>query len=180
VKLTDATTSVPDRADPAVRGEDGNLTNRARAEFGRAAVDVGTPDRGFNDARTDAIDTLANIAHWLAANGSEPRAAFGAALDHFEDEVETVEERTVQILTDAGLDTRLHHTGGGIWVAEVRSEAIPGRHVWVTDSEGDEAGPFLVGAYPDAEGQAWVEHLSGACTEAELVDRVRRGLTEPA
>ena len=93
-------------------------------------------------------------------------------------DVETIEQRAVGLLRAAGLDAYLHHTGGGVWVAEVRAEANPDRHVWVTDSEGDAAGPFLVGTYPDSEGQAWFEALSGACSEDELVDRVRRGLSD--
>lgn len=91
-----------------------------------------------------------------------------------------VEEQALSILQDADFNAHLHHTATGIWVAEVTSPQIPGRSVWVTDSEGAEGGPFLVGTYPDADGEPWFQALSDAFTETELVDRVRRGLAESA
>ena len=91
--------------------------------------------------------------------------------------LESAEARAIRILRAKGIDSHLHHTGGGVWVAEVQSTTIPGRTVWVTDSEGHDDGPFLVGAYPDSEGQEWIELLSGACSEGELVERVLRGLS---
>jgi hypothetical protein len=47
------------------------VDNERRASFGRAAVDVGTPDVGKNGAdldgvRTDVVDTIANALHYLA------------------------------------------------------------------------------------------------------------------
>jgi len=91
--------------------------------------------------------------------------------------LETAEARAVRILRANGMDARLHHTGGGIWVAEIRSQRIPDRVVWITDSEGDEQGPFLVGVYPsaDVEGEA-IDSLSGVCSEVGLVAKVRGGL----
>ena len=92
--------------------------------------------------------------------------------------LETAQARALRILRANGLDARLFHTGGGMWGAEVRSSEIPGRTVWVTDSEGAENAPFLVGVYPDAEGQGWFEALSGPCSENDLVARVQRGLSD--
>lgn len=175
LKLT--TAQVPDLSDPATpREAEGGLTSEVLAEFGRAAVDVGTPDRGQGEDRTDAVDALANIMHWLRRLGLDPADCVEAARRHFEAEIETVEEQAVRILGAAGFDTQLHHGGPRVWVAEVRSNDFPGRHICVTDSEGDNGGPFLVGRYPDSEDQAWFEVLSGACTERELVPRVSRAL----
>jgi hypothetical protein len=93
-------------------------------------------------------------------------------------EIETTEQNAVGILTNAGIEAYLEHTGGGVWVAEARSETIAGRTVWVTDSEGDETGSFLVGAYADDPyAEEAIESLSGACAEGELVQRVSRGLS---
>jgi len=178
MKLIDKTVKVPARSLSTERDEEGNLTNAVRAEFGRAAVDVGTPDRGLNDQRTDAVDALANVMHWLHEQGIDPAPVLHSAARHFDAEKESVESRAVSILGDAGIDARLQHTGGGIWVAEVSSETIPGRTVWITDSEGEEGGPFLVGAYPDSAVQEWIELLSGTCSEADLPAHVRRALSQ--
>ena len=172
------TTTVPDLAGASVRDAAGELSNEARAEFGRAAVDLGTPDRGQNDDRTDAVDAVANVMHWLQALDLDPRACLEAATHHFEAEVETVEQRAHRILNQAGIDARLHHTGGGIWVVEVRSPVIADRIVWIVDSEGDEAGPFRVVAYPFERAEEEIDSLSGSCAEAELVAKVRRGLQQ--
>jgi hypothetical protein len=95
-------TTVPDLTDPATpRDAEGSVANEVRAEFGRAAVDVGTPDRGLNDNRTDAIDAIANILHWLTRLDLDPRACLESATGHYEAEVETFEEQTVRILTEA-------------------------------------------------------------------------------
>jgi hypothetical protein len=94
--------------------------------------------------------------------------------------LETAEARAIRLLRANKLDARLHHTGGGIWVAEVTSPKIPGRTVWVTDSEGAEGGPYLVAVYPDTEGQAWFEALSGPCSEDDLLAHVKRGLSDCA
>jgi hypothetical protein len=179
MKLIEKPTTVPALTEPGERDPGGEITNAARSEFGRAAVDVGTPDRGLNDASTDAVDTVANIMHWLHQQGIEPAPILQSAVRHFEAEKETVESRAVDILKGAGLDAYLQHSGGGIWVAEVRSSTIPGRTVWVTESEGAQGGPYLVGVYPDTEGQGWFEALSGPCSADELPARVQRGLTQP-
>jgi hypothetical protein len=94
--------------------------------------------------------------------------------------LETAEARAIRVLRANGMDARLFHTGGGIWVAEVTSSAIPGRTVWVTDSEGAEDGTFLVGVYPDKEGEGWFESLSGPCSADDLPAHVKRGLSERA
>jgi hypothetical protein len=90
--------------------------------------------------------------------------------------VETVKERAIHILTDAGLDVRVHDTAPGLWVAEVCSKMCPGRKIWVTDSEGDEVDPFLVGVYPASDEGGWFEATVGACTEDELVFKLNRAL----
>ncbi len=181
MKLIQKTTKVPACSQQGERDAEGKLTNAVRAQFGRAAVDVGTPDRGENDQRTDAVDAVANILHWLNDNGIDQITVLESASGHFLAEVppQTVESRAVEILKAAGFDAYLEHTGGGIWVAEVRSETVEGRTVWVTDSEGAEGGPFLVGVYPDAEGQPWFESLSGPCSAEDLLAHVRTGLTQP-
>jgi len=54
------------------------------ADFGKAAVDAGTPDRGQDDERTDAIDAVANILHYLDSIGEEePTAILASAATHF-------------------------------------------------------------------------------------------------
>lgn len=180
MKPIEKSTSVPDLTDPQARDPEGDLTNEARAEFGRAAVDLGTPDRGLNDDRTDAVDAIANILHWIHGIGVDPHSALQSATRHFEAELDTVEEQAVAILNDAGIPAHLEHTGGGIWVAEARSATIPDRYVWITDSEGDPGGQFLLIAYRDREDETGIAGLSGACSAEQLIDRARRGLTEPA
>jgi len=180
VKLIEKSILVPDLSDPQARDADSDLTNAIRARFGRAAVDLGTPDRGLSDDRTDAVDAIANVMHWLHGLDVDPRTCVEAATRHFEAEIETVEERAVAVLTDAGIPAYLEHTGGGIWVAEARSTTIPDRYVWVTDSDCEDDGPFLLIAYRDREDETGIARLSGACTERQLADRARRGLTEPA
>lgn len=182
MKLIEKTTEVPACSLQSERDPEGNLTNTVRAQFGRAAVDVGTPDRGENDERTDAVDAVANILHWLNDGGIDPAAVLESSSGQFLAEAppQTVESRAVEILKAAGFDAYLEHTGGGIWVAEVRSETVEGRTVWVTDSEGAEGGSFLIGVYPDAEGQPWFESLSGPCSADDLPAHVRRALTQPA
>jgi hypothetical protein len=50
------------------------MGNADRAEFGAEAVKVGTPDYGvgsdFADRQTEAGDTIANVLHWLFAQGT--------------------------------------------------------------------------------------------------------------
>lgn len=69
--------------------EYGHLGIKTRAAFGGAAVDVGTPDRGGNDDRTDAVDVIANVLHWLADVKPEfdARPTLDAALTHYLAEV---------------------------------------------------------------------------------------------
>lgn len=178
MKLIEKRTSVPALTEPGEHDRGGEITNAARSEFGRAAVDVGTPDRGPNDESTDAVDTVANVMHWLHQQGIEPAPVLRLAGRHFEAERETIESRAVDILKDAGFDAYLHHSGGGIWVAEVQSFAIPGRTIWVTESEGERGGPFLVGVYPGSVSEEWIELLSGPCSADDLPARVQRGLTQ--
>jgi hypothetical protein len=57
-----------------VREESNPAERRRWAVFGLSAIDAGTPDRGLNDDEengdlTDAIDTVANILHWLDHRG---------------------------------------------------------------------------------------------------------------
>lgn len=57
---------------------------RRSAQFGKAAVDAGTPDRGKNDERTDAIDTVANVLHHLDSVGEEdPASILASAVTHY-------------------------------------------------------------------------------------------------
>jgi hypothetical protein len=58
----------------------------------------------------------------------------------------------------------------------VRSPSIPGRTVWISDSEDEEGGAFVVGVFRDSECQEWIESLSGACEEEQLLAMVRPGL----
>jgi hypothetical protein len=92
--------------------------------------------------------------------------------------LESAEARAVRILRRNGIDARLQHTGGGIWVAEVCSSTIAGRTVWISDSEGAEGGAFAVGVFRDSECQEWIERLSGPCSADDLPARVRQGLSE--
>lgn len=57
---------------------------RRCAQHGRAAVDAGTPDRGQEDERTDAIDTVANVLHYLDSIGEEdPPAILSSAVTYY-------------------------------------------------------------------------------------------------
>lgn len=74
-------------------GLGGEPRNARRAEFGKRALDVGTPDRGDDGDRTDAIDTVANILHYLRSVGEdEPAAMLSSAAAHFYAETEGGEE----------------------------------------------------------------------------------------
>lgn len=59
-----------------------------RVVAGAAAVKAGSPDYEENDAQTNAVDTIANILHWLASEEpfSNPASALISAQDHFEAE----------------------------------------------------------------------------------------------
>lgn len=60
------------------------MDSKRSAQFGKAAVDAGTPDRGQNDERTDAIDAVANILHYLDDCGEEdPAAILASAATHY-------------------------------------------------------------------------------------------------
>jgi len=66
------------------RREIESMDPKRSARFGKAAVDAGTPDRGKNDERTDAIDTVANVLHYLDACGEEdPAAILASAATHY-------------------------------------------------------------------------------------------------
>lgn len=57
---------------------------RRCAQFGKAAVDAGTPDRGQDDERTNAIDAVANVLHHLDSLGEEdPPAILASAVTHY-------------------------------------------------------------------------------------------------
>lgn len=58
-------------------------TNAQRAAWGGNAVKHGCPDL-CEPARDRAIDTVANILHWLAEQGAEdPAAILSSAASHF-------------------------------------------------------------------------------------------------
>lgn len=65
------------------------MDNMQRAQYGANAVQMGTPDRGQNDDHTDAVDTIANILHFLAVERPEydARTVAHEALEHFLHEV---------------------------------------------------------------------------------------------
>ncbi|HET9186016.1 MAG TPA: hypothetical protein VFN82_07695 [Solirubrobacterales bacterium] len=65
------------------RDHDGSPGLAVLAEFGRAAVDVGTPDRGLDEERSDAVDTIANVLHWADSRGLETRGVLESACRHF-------------------------------------------------------------------------------------------------
>jgi hypothetical protein len=68
--------------EPEPRGEAG--TPERAAAFGGRAVEVGSPDRGQNDDRTDAIDTITNVLHWLGSRGEgDPAACLSSAAAHY-------------------------------------------------------------------------------------------------
>jgi hypothetical protein len=66
----------------AAIGEAG--TPERASAFGGQAVEAGSPDCGQNDDRTDAIDTIANILHWLDSRGEpDPAACLPSAATHY-------------------------------------------------------------------------------------------------
>lgn len=65
------------------------MTNAERAAYGRAAVEVGTPDLGQNGPnpegfQTDAADTIANVLHALSLAGGDTDAALRTATTNFD------------------------------------------------------------------------------------------------
>jgi hypothetical protein len=67
VLLTTVSTHVPASEEvDADLSEYGTLGLNTRASFGAAAAQVGSPDSGVTDARTTALDVVANVLHWLA------------------------------------------------------------------------------------------------------------------
>lgn len=48
------------------RIDHGDMGVETRAVYGRAAVEVGAPDHESNTPRTNAVDAITNILHWLA------------------------------------------------------------------------------------------------------------------
>jgi hypothetical protein len=83
MNLVAKSTLVPARTQPDERNHEGILTNAVKAEFGRAAVDVGSVDRGLNDNRTDAVDAIANIMLWLDQLRIDPEPVLDSAARHF-------------------------------------------------------------------------------------------------
>lgn len=87
---------VPDTG-TAPRTEADELTNPVRARFGRAAIEVGTPDYGANEnydgdpngLLVDAGDAIANIMHHCNLSGIDPDAALSRARSHYCAEAET-------------------------------------------------------------------------------------------
>jgi hypothetical protein len=69
--------------DQSDRDAEGSPRLPCLAEFGRAAVEVGTPDPALGDERSRAVDTLANVLHWAAGRGLDPRAVLETACRHF-------------------------------------------------------------------------------------------------
>lgn len=68
--------------------EYGQMGNKVRASFGGAAGEAGCPDAGFQEPRETAIDTIANVLHWLDQNGvtSDGASVVRAALKNYEEE----------------------------------------------------------------------------------------------
>jgi hypothetical protein len=94
MKLINRTVKVPAMYLPGERDHDGDLTNAVKAHFGRAALEVGTPDHGLggggtDGCRTDAVDTVANILHWLHHRGIDPEPVLESASHHFRAEIQT-------------------------------------------------------------------------------------------
>jgi hypothetical protein len=71
------------RIESSDRDADGALRVTVLAEFGRAAADAGTPDRGLDGDHSDAVDTIANVLHWAADCGLDTRAVLQSACRHF-------------------------------------------------------------------------------------------------
>ena len=97
---------------------------RRRAAFGKAAVDAGTPDRGQNDNRTDAIDAVANILHWLrSVDEPDPAAILNSAATQFL--VERDEAQYEVALTSEGFrlrDTETQELKPEVWAARYRAQ----------------------------------------------------------
>lgn len=91
--LTTVTTSVPAQAErDADWSEYGSLSLKTRAEFGRAACEVGDPDHGVSDPETTVVDTIANVLHYFEQQRAvgeqfDPETITDAAIRHFEAEV---------------------------------------------------------------------------------------------
>jgi hypothetical protein len=82
------------------------VNNDRRASWGRAAVDVGSPDVGKNGAdldgvRTDAVDAIANILHHVAIETLRVKPG----------DVETAEMVALSALDGAGLHFRAELRG---------------------------------------------------------------------
>jgi hypothetical protein len=57
---------------------------RQRAQLGKAALDAGTSSRRRDDERTDAIEVVANVLHYLESLGEDdPAALLASAATHF-------------------------------------------------------------------------------------------------
>lgn len=64
--------------------EYGSIGMKVAAEYGRAAVDVGAPDK--EGPQTELTDTLANIMHYANYYEHDFEAALVSARNHFEAE----------------------------------------------------------------------------------------------
>lgn len=59
---------------------DHDTPNESRADYG-ARIALCTPDWGANDMRTDIVDALADVAHYIRRVGLVPEDVFADALD---------------------------------------------------------------------------------------------------
>lgn len=58
--------------------------NKQRAAYGLAAMQAGSPDRGEQEERSDAIDAITNILHYLGSVGEDdPTAVLSSAASHY-------------------------------------------------------------------------------------------------
>lgn len=58
--------------------------NKQRAAYGLAAMQAGSPDRGEQEERSDAIDAITNILHYLGSVGEDdPTAILSTAASHY-------------------------------------------------------------------------------------------------
>jgi hypothetical protein len=157
---------------------------RRRAAFGKAAVDAGTPDRGKNDNRTDAIDVVANILHWLRSiDEPDPAAILSSAATHFL--VERDESQYEVALTSEGFRLRDTET------LEMRPEVWAARHrAQQACQDINEGKPISKAAKPDrilADQPRWVpvEHDEGVFYVESAKERIgpfsrEEALTEAA
>lgn len=69
---------------------------RQRAQLGKAALHAGGLGRGRDDRRTDAIEVVANVLHYLESIGADdPAAMLSSAATHYFAEKERVPWRSL-------------------------------------------------------------------------------------